>query len=65
VNNPHKTVTELASKICFSFGEKTEDIIKTVSRTKKPRDYNILNKIDPKIQSQVEHYSNLIENMQH
>ncbi|MEK9627543.1 MAG: sulfotransferase [Nitrospinota bacterium] len=59
VNDPYKTITGLAEKLGLSFGEKTEEILKTVSRTKKDRDPDILKKLSPEIQSQVQHYAEL------
>ena len=62
VDHPKNTATKLANKLGLSFGEKTEEILKTVSKTSKPRDINILNKLTPKIRSQVDYFSDFIEN---
>jgi hypothetical protein len=62
ISHPNKTIASLADKLGLKFGEKTEEILKTVARTKKPRDPDILKKLSPKIQSQVQHYSELNTN---
>ena len=57
VSDPNNTTTTLADKLGLCFGEKTEEILKTVSKTKKNRDPDILKKLSPDIQSQVRQYS--------
>ena len=58
IANPIATVRSLSERFGFTWGDKTDEIMNTVRRTKKGRNYEILNQLNSEIREQVEYYSN-------
>lgn len=59
IKNPISTIRSLADILGLEWGEKTDEILKTVRRTKKDRDYDILKQLKPEIRDEVEYYSSI------
>lgn len=59
IKNPTGTIRSLADILGLEWGEKTDEILKTVRRTKKDRDYDILKQLKPEIRDEVEYYSSI------
>lgn len=59
IQDPTATATSLAEMLGLSWGDKTEQILGTVRRTKKKRNYDILNHLVHEIRDQVEYYSSI------
>jgi len=59
IKNPRQTAITLAESLNLSFGEKTEEILKTVKFIIKDRDLEILKKLNPEVRHQVEYYSSI------
>jgi len=59
ISNPYLTVWNLAGKLNVQFGNKTEEIIKTISRQSEPADNKVFDTLDSEIFSDVMYWSNL------
>lgn len=59
---PAHVVKKLSERLALSYGEKTEEIITQVKRSKAVKDYNILDKISPELAELVKFYSNKYAN---
>lgn len=59
VENPKKIAMTLAERLGLTFGEKTEQILSTISYKRKDADKSILSKLKPEIREKVCYYSNL------
>ena len=61
LNNPEEVAKNLKIKLNLKYGEKTENIVSSIKPTNKDRDYDLLNKINPKLTELIENipgYSN-------
>ena len=59
ITNPSGTMEKLSKEFQLSWGEKTDEIIRVVKRTKKDRDVKILEKISSPLREKVEHFSDM------
>ena len=59
IDDPVGTAKSLANNLELTWGEKTDEILSTVHRTTKDRDYEILNRLRLEIREQVEYYSSI------
>lgn len=59
VEDPYATVKAVSDELGILWGEKTGEIINTVKRTQKDRDYTILNELRPDMREKVDYYSSI------
>jgi hypothetical protein len=59
IEDPKAITKLLTERLNLAWGDKTDHILSTVSRTRKYRNYKILNKLEPEIREQVEYYSSM------
>tara|TARA_B100001964_G_C14005167_1_gene496800 strand:- start:312 stop:818 length:507 start_codon:yes stop_codon:yes gene_type:complete len=59
VKHPETTVKRVAEKLTLVWGEKTDEIIRTIKRRRKDVDRNIINKLKSPLREQVEYYSSI------
>lgn len=56
--NPEMTIQNLSNKLGLQFGEKTDEIVRSIKPTHKQRDMELMDKVSPSLAERVRLYSN-------
>jgi hypothetical protein len=59
IDQPDHTVRQLVDSLSLSYGEKSQEIIQSIHRSKKNRNPQMADNLEPKLREEVKYYSNL------